>query len=101
MKYQLLDASAIGAFGLSSVSGASSYFGWFNFVNTYAPGIGVLLSLFFGLVGAYFMFKSSKKEKKAEVNERKIEDIEDDILSIKTDMSSGFKSILDKLNKEE
>lgn len=75
MKTQALDVSAIGAFGLASTSGASSYFGWFNFINSNAPGIGVLLSLVFGVIGVVFMFKSARKERQTDYNKKEIDKI--------------------------
>ncbi len=82
MKLHVLDASAIGAFGLASASGASSVFGWFNFVNYYAPGIGVFLSLFFGTFGAICMFRAAS-------NKKEIDEIK-----------GCVKTILDKIDKE-
>lgn len=95
------EASAIGALTLASASGASSYFGWFNFVNSNAPGVGVFLSLIFGMIGVYFMFNASNKQEKAEVNEKKIESVKSDVTHLKSDMAkvkSGVEQILVKIN---
>ena len=62
MKLQLLDVSAIGAFGLGSVSGASSYFGWFNFINTYSQGLGVVIAFLSFVTGVYFMTRSARSQ---------------------------------------
>lgn len=93
MNLHALDVSAIGALGLASVTGAvtgaNSYFGWFNFVNLNAPGIGVLLSIIFGIIGIIFMFKAAKKDKLANDNKKEIDEIK-----------VGIELILDRLDKE-
>jgi len=67
---------AIGSTGLAVTSGASSHFHWFDYINHNAPGIGVILSFFFGIIGIVFMIKTFHKEKKVDVNEARIEAVE-------------------------
>lgn len=57
--------------GLTVVSvglGASNRPGWFDFINTNAPGIGVILSAFFGFAGLFFYYINWKKSKLSEEN---------------------------------
>ena len=93
---------------LSAVStGASSYFGWFTFVNANAPGIGVLLSLVFGLIGVVFYILNHRKtllaEKNKEVidknNDRLDAHIEETREEFKI-VNTGISTIIDKLNKD-
>ena len=103
MKQESVKALADGA-TISAVStGASSYFGWFTFINTNAPGIGVLLSLIFGSIGLIFYYLTWKKSTLADSNRDRLDEhiIETkegfDKLDIKFD--DGIKSILNKLDK--
>ena len=72
MKQESVKHLADGA-TISAVStGASSYFGWFTFVNENAPGIGVLLSFFFGVIGLIFYWLTWKKSMLAEANKKEL-----------------------------
>ena len=73
MKQESVKHLADGA-TISAVStGASSYFGWFTFINENAPGIGVLLSFFFGVIGLIFYYLTWKKSTLAETNKKELD----------------------------
>lgn len=119
MKQESVKHLADGATTLAVSSGASSYFGWFTFINENAPGIGVLLSFLFGSIGLIFYWLTWKKSTLAEENKKQIsqqsleifqnnEKLDKHItettgefksLSSKVEsMSTGIDSILDKLS---
>ena len=106
MKQESVKALADGA-TISAVStGASSYFGWFTFINTNAPGIGVLLSLVFGTAGLIFYWLTWKKSTLAEKNKEKIDThsdrLDDHIVETRDEfkkVGDGISLILNKLDK--
>ena len=98
----LADGATISAVG----SGASSYFGWFTFINANAAGIGVLLSFFFGVIGLIFYWLTWRKSTLADENREmiKITNQKLDGHITKSDkqhetVSSGIDEILNKLDK--
>jgi hypothetical protein len=105
----LADGATISAVG----SGASSYFGWFEFVNDNAAGIGVLLSFFFGSIGLIFYWLTWKKSTLADENKINLTShaekldghiVKSDSQFIKVDtqfdqVNSGISEILNKLDK--
>jgi len=72
---------ADGATTLAVGSGASSFFGWFTFINEYAPGIGVILSFIFGVIGLIFYYLTWRKTTLANENKKDLE-----IQSVKLDL---------------
>ena len=75
MKQESLKHLADGA-TISAVStGAGNYLGWFGFINENAPGIGVLLSMFFGICGVVFYVISYRKATVADDNAKKIDQL--------------------------
>ena len=106
MKQESVKALADGA-TISAVStGASSYFGWFTFINANAPGIGVLLSLVFGSIGLIFYYLTWKKSTLADTNKEKIDDhgdrLDDHIKETREEfkkVGDGLELILNKLDK--
>ena len=108
MRQESVKHLADGATTLAISSGASSYFGWFTFINNNAPGIGVLLSFFFGSIGLIFYFFTWKKSTLADENKVTLsehaEKLDTHILktnanfeSMDKKVSSGIESILNKL----
>ena len=85
---------------ISAVStGASSYFGWFDFINANAPGIGILLSFFFGVIGLIFYWLTWKKSTLAESNKK---DLANHIVAFnehKIETSDQFKSVNDGITE--
>jgi len=75
VKQQTGEALAHGTTGLAISSGASSYFGWFIFINDNAPAIGVLLSGFFGFAGLIFYILTWRKSTLADQNKEDLEGI--------------------------
>jgi len=69
MKEEIIAHSAT---TLAVGAGASSYFEWFTFINTNAPGIGILLSFFFGTAGLIFYFLTWKKSTLADQNKKEL-----------------------------
>lgn len=63
----------------SSAWGALEY--W-DFINTNAAGIGVLLTLFFGLIAIFFNIYNSSKLNKSDENSKKIKELVNIIASI-------------------
>lgn len=105
MKQESVKNLADGATTLAVSSGASSYFGWFNLVNDNAPGIGVLLSLLFGIIGIVFYWLTLKKSTLADENKIELtansERLYEHILETSTQFDNvnlGIDSILKKLS---
>jgi len=94
---------ADGATTLAISTGASSYFGWFTFINSNAPGIGVLLSFFFGVTGLIFYFMTWQKSTLADENKKVIDKhgkkldshIEESTEQFKF-LGDGIKTLLDR-----
>lgn len=106
MKQETVKHIADGA-TLSAVgSGASSYFEWFTFINANAPGIGILLSFFFGVIGLVFYWLTWKKSTLADSNKKEFDKhviaFNEHKKETRTEfqsVNSGIDSILSKLNK--
>ncbi len=105
MKQESVKSLADGAMTLAVSSGASSYFGWFTFINDNAPGIGVLLSFMFGSIGIIFYYLTLKKSTLADENKRGLivvaEKLDTHIVettSQNNELKSGINSILEKLS---
>jgi len=111
VKQESVKVLADGATALAVGSGASSYYGWFIFINEYAPGVGVILSFFFGSIGIIFYWLNQKKLTLADENKRGLlvvaEKLDTHIEKLDThieettkqnnDLKSGIDSILSKL----
>lgn len=91
MKQESVKHLADGATTLAVSSGASSYFGWFTFINENAPGVGVILSFLFGVIGIIFYWLTWSKLTLAEENKKKLDN---HIVETRT----GINSILSKLD---
>lgn len=91
---------ADGATTLAVGSGASSYFGWFVFINENAPGVGVILSFFFGMTGLIFYILNLRKLSLADENKIGLEGLSTEFQSLtvdfkehKTESREEFRSI--------
>ena len=93
MNINASEITGIGSLGLAVGSGASSAFGWFETLNTYAGAAGSLTSIFFGCVGVYFMIKAAKKDNQTDLNKKQIDQI--------INRFDKLDVILIKLNKEQ
>lgn len=71
----------------------------FGFVNTNAAGIGVLLTMFFGIVAICFNAYNSIKLSKVDKNEKVIDDHGERLNSHIQETRDGLDEILRKLNK--
>lgn len=96
----IADGATLSAAGL----GASSYFEWFVFINANAPGIGILLSFMFGVIGLVFYWLTWKKATLADSNKKEFDKHLIAFNEHKTETSnqfkhvnSGIESILNKL----
>ncbi len=99
MKQESVKHLADGATTLAVSTGASSYFGWFTFINTNAPGIGVLLSLVFGVVGLIFYYLTWKKSTLADSNKDRLDEHIIETREEFTKVGDGISLILNKLDK--
>jgi len=99
VKQESVKHLADGATTLAVSAGASSYFDWFTFINSNAPGIGVLLSLIFGLIGLIFYYLNWKKSTLADDNKNRLDDYTEKTDSRFKKLDDGIVLILSKLNK--
>lgn len=98
MKQESVKHLADGATTLAVSTGASSYFGWFTFINANAPGIGVLLSLVFGLIGLVFYYLNWKKSILADDNKDRLDTHIEETREEFRIVNGGIDSILNKLD---
>ena len=109
MKQNIAQALGDGASTLAVASGmgtaVNAHYGWFEFVNANAGGIGVLTSAFFGFVGLFFYYITYKKTTLARDNKISLEvhaiKLDDHIQETKTQfnsLSSGIDSIIKRLD---
>lgn len=84
---------ADGAMTLAVGSGASSYYGWFLFVNANAPGIGVILSFIFGAIGLVFYFLTWKKSTLADENKIGLDSLSKSFIDHKEETSLQFSQV--------
>jgi hypothetical protein len=99
VKQESVKHLADGATTLAVGSGASSYFGWFVFVNNNAAGIGVLLSFFFGVIGLIFYWLTWRKSTLADENKTKLDEHIEETKEEFKNVNSGLSEILNKLDK--
>ena len=85
MKQESVKHLADGATTLAVGSGASSYFGWFVFINENAPGVGVILSFFFGMTGLICYILNLKKLSLADENKINIGDLSTEVQILTVD----------------
>tara|TARA_R110000851_G_scaffold125442_1_gene256362 strand:- start:228 stop:566 length:339 start_codon:yes stop_codon:yes gene_type:complete len=102
----LADSSSILTASTGVGTSAWGFLEYWDFVNTNAAGIGVLLTLVFGIIAILFNLYNSSKLNKTEENKQVIDDHGDRLyLHIKeTEKSfkkvdSGINEILNKINK--
>ena len=116
MKQEIVKVLTDGANTLTTVSGiGTSAWGaleYWDFINTNAAGIGVLLTMLFGMVAIIFNFYNSLKISQAEKNKKDIlglgENLDTHIIEtteefkiIRSELketNQGINSILDKLS---
>ena len=70
MNQQALESSASASFGSAIVVGVGNKLGWFDSLNANAPGISIMVAVFFGSVGSFFTWKACKKQQKSDKNEK-------------------------------
>ena len=111
MKQETIKALADGS-GVLTASTAVGTSAWgflesWNFLNTNAAGIGVILTLIFGVIAIGFNLFNSSKLSKADKNKKEIDDhgqrlnlhIEHTESSF-NEVNSGINEILNKLNNQ-
>lgn len=110
MKQETLKALADSSNILTASTGVGTsawgFLEYWNFVNTNAAGIGVLLTLLFGIIAIVFNLYNSSKLNKVDENKKQIDDHGDRLHSHIQDTEESFKKvgsgideILSKLNK--
>lgn len=93
MKQEIASHLGHGATALAVGTGTSSYFGWFTFINENAPGVGVLLSAFFGFTGLFFYYITWKKSTLADQNKADIESLSVAFEDHKEETREEFKKV--------
>ncbi len=99
MKQEITKALADGTATLAVGGGIANKLGWFEFINTNAPGLGVLASCLFGVVATVFYFLTYVKSTQADDNKIKLDaHIKDTEESFKK-VDTGIDEILTKLSR--
>ena len=103
MKQETLKALADGSNVLTASTGVTSSVyalaEMFDFVNTNAAGIGVLVTICFGLIAIGFNLYNSVKLAKADKNEKRLDEhIQDTVIEF-ANVNKGIFEILSKLDK--
>ena len=88
------NALVIGSGAGTSVWGGLEY--W-DFINTNAAGIGVLFTLFFGLIALAFNIYNASKSTQADKNKKEIESNSAEFKKFRAETKKGINSILDEL----
>ena len=91
MKQESVKHLADGAITLAVGSGASSYYGWFVFINEFAPGVGVILSFVFGTIGIIFYWLNQKKLSLADENKTGLEGLSTEVQGLTVDFKEHKK----------
>ena len=110
MKQETAKQLADGLNALTASTGVgSSAWGlleYWDFVNTNAAGLGVLITIFFGLIAIAFNLYNSSKLRQSDTNKNKLLELDVKLnLQIKEtreefkSINSGLDKIFDKLNK--
>ena len=88
MSQEITKNLADGAVTLAVSSGVANKLGWFAFININAPALGVMTSVFFGLVATLFYYLNHRKTSGQEENTKKIKELEKQI-SLITERNRG------------
>jgi uncharacterized membrane protein len=98
VKQATLDHMATGGVTLATSSGVvTSYLGW---LGHYAAGIGVVCTIFFGLVYCVFHVLAYKKSTLADENKRQLELIKAQVVNNMSEVKAGLKAIEAAINKQ-
>ena len=102
----LEDSSAILTISTAAATSATKTFGWLDYLDMHAAGIGVMLSIFFGCGYLTFHYFSLKKQSMAEKDKARLDELtytfnrhqeetKEDLVRI----TKVVESIFDKLDK--
>ena len=98
MKQEALQVVAHSATAAAVGTGAGNYLGWFSFINSNAPGIGVLLSCFFGVAGLIFYIMTWQKSTLADENKKGLAKQESKLDDHITESTKQFKQLDDGIS---
>lgn len=90
---------ADGATTLAVSTGISAKAGWLDFVNVYAPAIGAMASVFFGVAGLIFYVMTWKKSTQADKNTKDLKSLELNFEQHKTETKKEFSTVRDGIDE--
>jgi hypothetical protein len=93
-------SSAALTVGTGAATSATKTFGWLEYLDIHAGGIGVVLTIFFGIGYLIFHYLSLKKQTLANEYKVKLDRLSGAFEEHKAHVSKGITSILDKLDKQ-
>lgn len=96
MNYDTAKALGDGAAALAVSTGASSYLGWFDFINQYASGIGVIISFLAFVSAVVFYIMTYNKPDNSSENAAKIMELQSEL----DDAIERIHSISERKNKK-
>jgi hypothetical protein len=103
----LEDSSAVLTISTGAATSATKTFGWLDYLDVHAAGIGVLLTIFFGIGYLTFHYLSLKKQSMAEKDKVRLDKLStafsDHQKETKKEfekVGGGIQTILDKLDKQ-
>lgn len=103
MKQEIVKVLTDGANTLTTVSGiGTSAWGaleYWDFINTNAAGIGVLLTMLFGMVAIVFNFYNSLKLNQADKNKKDISGLGEKLDTHIIETTEEFKSLSDEVKE--
>ena len=99
MKQETLKALADGATISAISTGVSVRIGWLDVINEYAPAIGAIATVFFGLIGLLFYYLTYKKGTQADENKRDITDLQESLVEHKTETKENFETLSKGIDK--
>lgn len=99
MKQETLKTLADGATISAISTGVSVRAGWLDVVNTYAPAIGAIATVFFGLIGILFYYLTYKKGTQADENKKDITDLQESLVEHKAETKENFDALSKGIDK--
>lgn len=99
MKQETLRTLADGAIISAISTGISAKAGWLDVINAYAPAIGAISSVFFGVVGLVCYYLSYRKSTQSDENKKDIATLQEEFSEHKKETIKQFDSVNSGISK--
>ena len=95
----LENSSAALTLGTETATSATKTFGWLDYLDVHAAGIGVLLTVFFGIGYLIFHFLSLRKQSMAEKDKARLDSLSVAFVKHQEDTQDEFKKVIKGLDE--